>query len=211
MALKRLGLVLAAVSLLAGCATIKTSKIGTMVAGATGGKAAGPGGAVPRAQIEKLGKPVLFVRVATRNAETLLLPSSSRGTVTTWATGDASTVTLRDGVLISTRGLGPDLMSASVPSPAQLLSGQGHRRSYFPIGDNDRTDRQDFTCTTANRGAANVTIVGKVHATTRVTESCTGADGTITNDYWFEAGKIRQSREWASPTLGYLDIARIID
>lgn len=157
-----------------------------------------------RAQLDADGRPLLRAFLPDRNANALLFQIASNGPVQTWATVDAKTLSLRDGVLTQTRGLGGDLMSSRIPSAAAIRSGRGQvSRMHSYLGPNDRTVRLDFTCSLSDRGAERVEIAGLGFATRRVAESCMGPEGAFENLFWIEPdGTIRQSVQWVGPDVG---------
>ena len=165
-----------------------------------------------RADVEKYGIPLLRVVVKARGADALVTIRETKGNVVTWTTTDGTTFALNDGVLIQTRGLGPDLMSASVPTVADLAVDQGsHPRSYFFLGEDDRTQRRDYTCTMAAVGKETITIFDKAYETLHVTEECIRAEGKITNDFWLQGAVVRKSRQWTSPGTGYIEFEKAVD
>lgn len=167
-----------------------------------------------RAELAKAGKPVLLVSSKTLGQTGFLMVSDAKGGVLTWATPDGATFTQRDGVLIQTRGLGSDLMSAQVPSVGQLLqAGTPYQRVYFFLGGDDQGTRRTYDCTTSIVGKESIDVLGRAHATTHVTETCTrsSASGKLTNEFWIEGSMIRQSRQWVSSGIGFIDFARVID
>jgi hypothetical protein len=106
----------------------------------------------------------------------------------------------------------PDLMSAMAPVAAVLRAGSGtHSRSYYFLGDEDATVRQDVTCTLSEVGPASLEILGRSHATRQVRETCTGEGLSFANDFWFEGAVIRQSSQWAGRQVGQVELAHIID
>lgn len=167
---------------------------------------------VTRQQIDAVGQPLIRVRIPERGIESFIVRRDTNSGTESWATGDNTVITLRDGVLISTRALTPDLMSAAAPTVAQLsTSGGSHSRSYFVLGDNDSSDRLNFACTMASRGPVSLDLVQRVYTVTHMQETCIGDAGKIINEYWIEAdGFIRQSRQWVHPLLGMIEIARLI-
>lgn len=174
--------------------------------------AAGAPAPVTRADIEKYGIPILRVVIPARGADALVTITDTKGDVVTWSTTDGTTFTLRDGVLIQTRGLGPDLMSSSVPSVADLLTPGGtHPRQYFFLGDNDQTTRRSYDCTVTIVGSETIEIFGRAHRVTRVSEECARAQGKITNDFWIEGRTIRKSRQLASGGAGFIEFERVVD
>jgi len=178
-------------------------------------KAAAPAKApakVTRADLEKFGVPILRTVMPVRGADALLTPIDAKGDVVTWSTTDGTTFTLRDGVLIQTRGLGSDLMSSQAPTVAQLLTPGGtHQRQYFFLGVEDRTTRRAYDCTVTIAGQETIEIFGRSHRVTKVAEECARPQGKITNDFWIEGRTIRKSRQLVSGGTGFADFERVVD
>jgi hypothetical protein len=184
------------------------SKVAAKRSGAT---AAAPA-PVTRADLEKFGVPILRAVIAARGADALLTISDAKGGIVTWSTTDGTTFTLRNGVLIQTRGLGPDLMSAQAPSFAALqTNGSTHQRIYFLLGPDDRGTRRTYDCTVSVGGKEKVEIFGRSHTTTRVTETCVRPQDTISNEYWIEGQVIRKSRQLVSGGAGFIDFEQVVD
>ncbi len=220
----RLVAVVMAAALLASCGTDKYQgtpfmQVVGVVAKSTIGnakakRAAAPAAPAPvtRADLEKYGVSILRAVIAVRGADALLTVSDTKGGIVTWSTTDGTTFTLRDGILIQTRGLGPDLMSAQAPSLAGLKTdGSTHQRIYFLLGADDRTVRRTYDCTVSVGGKEAVEIFGRSHTTTHVTESCTRPQDTIANEYWIEGSVVRKSRQLASGGAGFIDFEQVID
>lgn len=172
-----------------------------------------PAPEVTRADLAKLNVPVIRGEMKSGNATFYLVPISRNGGVETWSTSDDLTVSFRDGVMMTTRGFGPDIMQSVVPTPSQLAAGSGnHRRSYFYLDGADQMHRVDYQCSVSVIGAETITVVGRQHTTRHVAETCQGDRGEFTNEYWFEGGNfIRQSKELLVPEWGYLLLSRVID
>jgi len=167
---------------------------------------------VTRADLEKFGVPILRAVIAARGADALLTMSDAKGSIITWSTTDGTTFTLRNGVLIQTRGLGPDLMSAQAPSLAALQTdGSTHQRIYFLLGADDRGTRRSYDCTVSVGGREVIVIFGRSHTVTRVTENCTRPQDKIANEFWIEGSVIRKSRQLASGGAGFIDFEQVVD
>lgn len=163
-----------------------------------------------RADIAGFTDPLLYAALPEREVEALLGLARRNGTTETWMTPDDIALILRDGVLVGTRGLGEDLMSAAVPRIR--LSGAASPRSAFHIAGDVETVRTDFNCVIAPGVSDSVTILGETRRLTRVAERCTGPSGDFENLYWFDAaGTIRASRQWVSTSVGYITLQRLID
>jgi Group 4 capsule polysaccharide lipoprotein gfcB, YjbF len=167
---------------------------------------------VTRADLEKFGVPILRAVIPVRSADALLTITDAKGGTLTWSTTDGTTFTQRDGVLIQTRGLGPDLMSAQAPSAAALRTDGGtHQRVYYFLGENDGTTRRSYDCTVTAAGTEEIEIFARTHKVEKFTETCARPQGSITNTFWFEGPVIRKSKQLASGGLGFIDFERVID
>lgn len=167
---------------------------------------------VTRADLEKFGLPILRAVIKSRGADAFLTVADTKGNVVTWATTDGTTFTLRNGILIQTRGLGPDLMSAKAPSlPALRTDGSRYERIYFQLGENDQTTRRTYDCTVSVVGGETIEIFSRAHSVTRIAEVCVRQNESITNDYWVEGSVIRKSRQLASAGTGFIEFERVID
>lgn len=225
-AVGRLAAGLTALALVVGCGNEKAepNPIGAMVgtvakatvSRVTGRKAeAQPAQAaapVTREAIEAYGMAILRVTIPTRGADALVTVTDQKGGVVTWSTTDGTTFTFRDGVLIQTRGLGADLMSADAPSLQQLTTdGATYQRVYFFLGADDATTRRTYDCAVKVVGIETIEVFQKAHRATRVAEVCARQGGTITNEYWVEGGTVRKSKQLTSGAIGFIETERVVD
>lgn len=186
----------------------------TLFESVTGGKeATTPAAPITRADLAKLGVPVIRGEVATAGSTLYLVPIATNGDATIWSTSDDLTVTFRNGVLVQTRGFGPDIMQATAPTVSQLQNGVGnHQRSYTYLDGGDQLARYTYDCSLRFAGAETITVVGQQHSTRHVIEHCIGKRAEFTNEYWFESnGKVRKSKELLVPEWGYIVLERVID
>jgi Group 4 capsule polysaccharide lipoprotein gfcB, YjbF len=166
-----------------------------------------------RAQLEADGQPILLASNQTLKYGTLHAPFGQNGDVQTWSSTGYQEISLRGGVLIATRGFGPDLISAVAPGVATIARGTGTtNRTYHYLDGADQPQRIDFSCTLALQGAQTIEVMAKRHATRKVTESCSGPSGSFVNEYWFDNGlNIRQSSQRMAPGLDNLFMQRVVD
>lgn len=197
------------------------------VATKAAGKPARP--TITRAVLDGLDGALLEATLERRDQLAFLYVNGQRrdddpGLITTWRTGDDVTLSMRNGVLIATRGLGGDILSSAVlvagdrPGPARGRAQGGERILTIRAFDN-KTVHLVLACEVADLGPATIEIIGLRHATRHLRETCrggtgrdgTGGDGTVVNDYWVDAqaGVVRQSRQWAGPEAGYLRLRRL--
>jgi hypothetical protein len=163
-------------------------------------------GKVVGVQPQLIGDERLDVVIPARGARARLGPVARTGDVTVWQTLDGITLSMRQGLLVATRGLGDDLMSAEVDGVLALLrgaAGEGpvpHIRSR--LDGEDRTEFRSYQC----KRDAGVPDAGL----RRVEVLCISPQDRFTNTYWLNsAGTVIRSRQWISPALGHLESTRI--
>lgn len=141
--------------------------------------------------------PQIAMTLVSRGIKFPMQQLDSQGNIVVWAAADGVQVALKDGVLISTRGFGMDLMSADVPTVA-ALSGD-HNRTHHYLDGTDRPIRRAYVCSTVAAAGGDA-----VPNTTHLQESCVSDAGSITNDFWISGGnRIVKSRQWVSQGVGY--------
>lgn len=147
----------------------------------------------------RIGLPVLIVELPKQKVASVVVETARNGDVTTWWAEDRVGLSTKSGLLISTRGLGFDLMSSDVRGPLALIrarqSGTATRDHRFLDGENQEVLLR-FSCTYLGDASS-------------VIESCTAKDLQIENHYWFDqSGEIWRSKQWAGVENGYLLIER---
>ena len=161
-----------------------------------------------RALLNELTVPSLEAVAEARDQTAYLVPFSRRGDVTIWRTADNGQLVLRRGLLTGTRGLGGDLVSSDYGQTlSALMQGSGATsRRLFVRNGNAGEDVLTLNCRTESLGRVRLDVVGRSYDTRHLRETCTFAQGRIQNEYWIEprSGLIRQSRQWAGPSVGHL-------
>nr|WP_011116768.1 YjbF family lipoprotein [Ruegeria sp. PR1b]AAN05162.1 RB141 [Ruegeria sp. PR1b] len=138
------------------------------------------------------------------------------GAVEIWRTVDNITFGFRDGMLISTRGLRGTLLSAQVPADGQGDMGpaSGGQRMYEFSGGDSASYRIWLACTLRDLGPVTLDIVERAYPTRHRQEYCQAEDGgVVVNEYWLDqaGGRVRQSRQWAGPDVGYIRTRQVVD
>ncbi|MFY0681099.1 MAG: YjbF family lipoprotein [Thalassovita sp.] len=152
--------------------------------------------------------PLTLVVLEKNKASTAMLQIAENGPYQTFSTSARQTISFRDGIMTSTRGLSSDLMSTSASQSraliAQRKAGQATRIMRFLDGA-DKTASLQFTCA-VSVGATQAVNVGEVSGTTLVvTEACKNEDRSFTNTYLVDkAGRVLGSRQWAGPGIEYI-------
>lgn len=206
--------------MLSGCGSDKNANAGPRLIKDTAvqifkgrAKGAGPAPAITRAELAAFKTPMIQADIAAMGLTTYLVPYVESGGVETWSTADDKTVSFRQGIMIATRGFGPDIMQSTAPSVAQIASASGsYDRVYYYLDGADQTQRYEFRCSLANAGSEAVVVVNQQHMTRHVIETCTGKQGDFVNDYWFENGSfLRKSNQLLIPDWGHFTFQRVID
>ena len=124
-------------------------------------------------QTAKIDTPVLQVNPETFGGNDFLGRTSSRddsgiGSVEVWKSSDNARIFLRNGVVIGTRGVGGDMLSANTNFTITGLSGTGKAiglKTYI-ISDGDVTTTEyQFTCTISNLGTENINVLNQRYNT----------------------------------------------
>lgn len=165
------------------------------------------------AALEAAGQPIYLVRNKTLGVTGLMGILGTNGDVITWSTPDYHSVSMRDGIVIATRGFGPDLMSAVAPTVQQLAVGKGTtKRRYYYLDGADQSRFYDYDCSLAVSGTETIGILGRSYATRKITETCNGQQSSIVNEFWFDSdANLRQSSQLLVPGVENLLLQRIID
>jgi len=164
---------------------------------------------VPDFALMDLNQPLMVARVASRNAVGgLSVAGRNRGFVT-WQTGDGISLTLKSGVLVSTRGLGADLMSADIAEVvAAVQTGNGTARRVHRYLDGENQLRPlTFVCDIETTGSETISVLGAARAVRQVTETCTSPDLIFTKIYWIgRDGLTWKARQFIGVDIGYIGI-----
>lgn len=158
--------------------------------------------AVAIAALSRLKGPIMVAEMPGRDAVAALVPYGQNGSVQTWTTVDFQTISLRDGRIVATRGLGADLMA---------LGQSGAQRSYHLLDAANGEVVVIVDCAPRVAGQENVTLSGgAVVQTTRIDEPCRGEDAEFVNQYWIGTdGSLRRSRQWIGPQGGLVELQRL--
>ena len=205
--LRPVALCLTLTALLAGCGNdpAQTGLLGQfrqLAASRLGPSAPPPSAAQIRANITpelraQLGNPTLMIgTLENPPLASLLIGVQNNGTVTTFSTPDGVTFALERGVLVATRGLGFDLMSADAAQTRAALAaggGSGAVRVHRYLDGENQTVIRSFVCDIAR------TAPGALR------ERCYGDGLQFDNSYRIGArGGIIASRQWIGPDRGHV-------
>nr|WP_226898460.1 YjbF family lipoprotein [Mangrovicoccus algicola] len=170
---------------------------------------------VSRAQVEQADVPLILIDVEISGDQATAIRFGQNRNADTWITLNGVTVTLKEGALFSTRGLGPDLLSATTDGLEQALPARRaarYGRDLRYIAGDESIRRERFFCELVPEGAEARVVLQMRHSTTRMRESCYELEGprNFTNLYWVGSdGMVWDSRQWVGETVGYLRIQRL--
>lgn len=168
----------------------------------------------PEVVIEQVAGESLLVSVPALGAQGIATQAARIGNVVTWRTADNAAFSFDRGVIVSTRGLGDDLMGADVrQSIAAVNGGAGDwapRINGYMNGEYQSVF-MTFQCRRSAFQPDQVSVGNRTVGTTRIIETCVNDERQIENIYWRNSnGLVVKSRQWVSPGVGYMETERFI-
>lgn len=186
-----------------------TKVIGDLVKGLAAGRS-GPPEPIPDLLVATaLGassEPVVLVDLKERNTQALLLRIETNGPYETFATSARQSITMRNGIMTATRGLGGDLMSSESDALIGLLRARrAGTVSYVMrfLNGEDQTRSLRYTCSLRDTGTERVArgqinVVGK-----RMTATCTGNAKSFELHFVIsQSGFVLKADQWLGDYLG---------
>ncbi|MCR9124866.1 MAG: YjbF family lipoprotein [Rhodobacteraceae bacterium] len=225
--IRRLAAALVVVAVVAGCSggtvqerpgPLLLTAIGNARTAIANRGAPAPRPQVTRALLDTVDEPVLEALRETTGDFAVLQrivrrDAAGGSEIAVWRVPGGATLSLRDDVLIGTHGLGEDLQSSAVEPVIAALHARGGagQRVQFVLDDDNKLRRIASACTIESLGRETLTIVERARRTERLRETCSGPQGRFVNEYWIDSDRpvIWQSRQWAGPTVGHLQLRRL--
>ena len=156
--------------------------------------------ALTPAILAQINIPVILAQVPERDAVALLTKVGANQEVDTYLSADGISISLRDGMIVATRGLGFDLVRADTARPlaAVMAPPQTISRAYDHLDGENHLISVAYECS-------------YVKISSRQTkETCSSPQQRFENVYQHnQAGKIINSRQWVSPQIGWVIIELI--
>lgn len=210
------GLAVALLALLAACSKSSSPGVSTEAGGAwmasvqslIPGAIGGPG---PRYRaLAAAGAPVqLLFSEETGGFDQMRLERRTPAGDETWLASQGMTVSMRDGMLLATRGLGRDVLAADGRETRRLLAarqeGQAKHFMAFLNGENE-VEREAFVCDIRREDDQTIDLLTREQRMQVMSESCMGSSYGFYNLYWIDPadGRIWQSRQFVSSTAGMM-------
>ena len=168
---------------------------------------------ISRKQIDAANIPVLFVQLESGQNGTLT-PYPGEGVGKTWLGADGATITLAQGTLKATRGMGNDLMGSNSSIPKWAKIGHtvtNYNREFNYITGNNKISRHIFKCAIKKHERLEMLeIWGLKFLVRRFEELCNNNGFEIINTYYVDEREIvRRSSQYHSASIGYIIIERI--
>lgn len=170
---------------------------------------------VTRAQLDQVDTPLLAARLTGPGTLATMVPVGRNGPVVTWRSADEVSISLNQGVLVATRGLGQDLMAADVSDVLGILKSASTQDRYTRVHSYLDGEYQaqlfGLSCQVNSTTAERLEIIEHTYQTTRIEESCFSDGMRFSNTYWVgRKGTVWKTRQWVSPALGYMETELLV-
>lgn len=161
---------------------------------------------IPAETLASWPEPLIVATIENTRTSAALGRIARNGANETYASHTGNHLTLNEGVVVATRGLGIDLMSAAAPARSTIAGRKGaYARSWQWLDGLDATVSVTMDCTLHETGRETVTLSGKSYPVRIVAERCSGPSGSVENTYWVDAGGVlRKSRQWLGQDAGHV-------
>lgn len=167
---------------------------------------------VTRSMIDTAKVPVLFSEIE-RGQNGTMLQYPGTGVGQTWLGADGSTVTLENGMLKATRGVGDDLMGSEISRHIDWtnLRGSHYSRKLAYLREDNQMKVFTFKCSIRDtQKRETVEIFDAQFDVKHLQETCKGNGPDFNNDYWIGAGGlVRKSRQYHGEKIGYMTLERL--
>ncbi len=169
---------------------------------------------VSRELIDKANVPLLFAELDSGQNGTLSKYPGEGVNSITWIGVDGATITLKNGLLIATRGMGHDLMGSTVSKKIQW-SALGkeifYERKLSYLAEGNNLSVQSFSCSILkNKSGVTVINFDLEFSTTLFEEQCSNESFAFRNAYYVDKHDIvRRANLFHSQVIGNIYIERL--
>ena len=153
----------------------------------------------------------ILLNIFEQRVAVAMVQVGNNGSRVTWVSANGVSLTLDDGVVIATRGLGGDLMGVDTPIKGNgLQTPSNHPRTHDFLNGLGQIVRREFRCVTSFWKDETLEISEQTFEAKAYREVCEGEEYDFTNTYWMTTdGSIRQSSQWISPEVGQIGYQRL--
>ena len=169
---------------------------------------------VSRAMIDQAKVPLLFVELETGQNGTLSKYPGEGVSSITWIGVDGATITLQNGLLLATRGMGHDLMGGNTSIKIQWSNLEKeifYQRNFSYLIEGNSLSIQSFNCSMLkNKTGVVVENFDVKFITTLFEEKCSNEDFAFKNEYFVDKNDIvRRANVFHSQVIGSIYIERL--
>lgn len=167
---------------------------------------------ITRESVNRASNPILFFEKSDGLTGTLAL-FPGQNLEETWYSSDGVTISLFNGELIATRGLGNDVMNTIIPRSTfydERLSSTYLKTINFLTSDN-KIQNISLNCTMSrSNDVKSIEIYEIIHQISKFIELCSNEEYSIENKLWQDLeGNTLKSVQWHSKTHGYISFTRL--
>lgn len=157
------------------------------------------------------GAPRVVFRMLDHDISSILLASGERDGVTNWREADNNRIYTDHGLLIGTRGMSFDLLTADTGEVLSLLQNERAGRAvriHRLLDGNDNIRIRSYICDIVPIGPEPVIFFSENDAVTtqRLDEVCYGQDDSFVNHYWIKDRRIIQTVQTPSSGIGRVQL-----
>lgn len=172
---------------------------------------------ITRATVANANIPVILVESMEQGTKGTAIPVAINQSSVTWTTANGVHLVFKESVLFSTRGLGPDLLTAETDQVTRNIAEGVPTADYVRVFRHVEGDEQvhstEVACELRLLGTEPREVLGVIYETVRYTETCLDpvTENTVKNSFWIGAGGvIWDSIQWVSHQAGYLRVSRLV-
>jgi hypothetical protein len=146
-----------------------------------------------------------------RNAALDLLEVARQGNRSTYMSASRRSLTLKNGIVIQTQGIGGDLSTSQHQTYDLGDTGRVYTKTHGYLGGDNEIHTVAFRCIRTARPTDHFGLRDKRRLLTPVDEVCSNDTQSHENIYFLDpkTGKVFRSRQWVSDQIGYLRIEQI--
>lgn len=166
-----------------------------------------------REQLAAAGRPVIWFAVPRFGMASPALELARNAGFDTYMSGDQTSVTLRDGMIMATRGLLVDLHAQDLSiAPINIFRGEfpkQYTRTQRHLTGEGTLSTLTYDCAIAPEPEAEqIEVFGQTHTTTRLTELCRNTARAFRNDYWIDSRSRRviKTNQSVSKEVGHVSV-----
>ncbi|NBT42946.1 MAG: hypothetical protein EBT20_21265, partial [Alphaproteobacteria bacterium] len=163
-------------------------------------------------KIDAAGIPLLFIELKSgQNGTSIKYPGVNIGEV--WLGIDGATITLNNGILIATRGVGDDLMATSgnLPNLSQIKSSFSYEKKQTWLSEDNQVSSLTLSCKIIiSPQPIDIDVFDKRFTVRRAEENCQSENFNVQNLYFVDdLGIVRRSKQYHGKSTGHIIIERL--